>query len=48
VKAAPVDGKADEELTALIATHFGLRKAQVRIRHGSTGRRKRIELAVDR
>lgn len=47
VRAAPVEGKANEELIALIADHFGLRKAQVSIRHGSGGRRKLVELNVD-
>jgi uncharacterized protein (TIGR00251 family) len=45
VKAAPVDGKANDELIALIAAHFGLRKAQVSIRHGGSGRRKVVALA---
>jgi uncharacterized protein YggU (UPF0235/DUF167 family) len=44
VKAAPVDGKANEELIALIAAHFGLRRNQVRIRHGAGGRRKLVTL----
>lgn len=44
VRAAPVDGKANEELIALVAAHFGLRKAQVSIRHGSAGRRKLVQL----
>lgn len=32
VKAPPVDGKANAAVIALIATHFGLRKAQVIIK----------------
>lgn len=44
VRSAPVEGRANEELTALLAEHFGLRKAQVRIKHGSAGRRKLVQL----
>jgi uncharacterized protein YggU (UPF0235/DUF167 family) len=47
VKASPVDGKANEELIALIARHFDCSKAAVSIRRGATSRMKlvRIELA---
>ena len=31
VKAPPVDGKANAAVIALVAAHFGLRKAQVSI-----------------
>ena len=44
VKAPPVDGKANAELIALIAEHFGLRKAQVTIRTGTSGRLKRVQI----
>jgi len=44
VKSAPVDGKANDELRALIARTFGLRKAQVSIRSGATGRAKVVEI----
>jgi uncharacterized protein YggU (UPF0235/DUF167 family) len=44
VKAAPVDGRANAELLALIARHFGLRKAQVAIRSGGSGRAKLVEI----
>ena len=44
VKARPVDGKANKELIALVATHFRLRKAQVSIRSGATARTKLILL----
>jgi len=44
VKAPPVDGKANAALIALIATHFGLRKAQVSIRSGAGSRLKRVQL----
>ena len=44
IKAPPVDGKANEELVRLVARHFGLRKAQVTIRSGASGRMKRVQL----
>ena len=44
VKAPPVDGKANAALIALVAKHFGLRKAQVSIRSGASGRMKLVEL----
>jgi uncharacterized protein len=44
VKAQPVDGKANAALVDLIADHFGVRKAQVRIKSGSAGRSKLVTL----
>jgi len=44
VKAPPVDGKANAAVIALVARHFGLRKAQVTIRSGLSGRLKRVQL----
>jgi uncharacterized protein (TIGR00251 family) len=44
IKSTPVDGKANAELIALVAQHFGLRKAQVSIRSGASGRTKLIEI----
>ena len=44
VRARPVDGKANQELVALIARHFGLRKAQVSIRSGASGRMKLVQI----
>ena len=44
VKAPPVDGKANAALVALLAEHFGLRKAQVSIRSGASGRLKLVQL----
>jgi uncharacterized protein YggU (UPF0235/DUF167 family) len=44
VKAQPVDGKANAALIALIAAHFGLRKAQVTIKSGAAGRMKLVQL----
>jgi uncharacterized protein (TIGR00251 family) len=45
VKAPPVDGKANEALIALVAAYFGVRKAQVSIKSGASGRLKRITIA---
>lgn len=44
LKAPPVDGKANAELIALVATHFGCRKSEVRIRSGASGRMKWVEV----
>ena len=44
VKAPPVDGKANAALIALVARQFGLRKAQVSIRSGASGRMKLVQL----
>jgi uncharacterized protein (TIGR00251 family) len=44
VKAPPVDGKANEELIALIAEHFKCRKASVTIRAGASGRDKLVKV----
>ena len=44
LKSPPVDGKANEELVALIATHFKCRKANVVIKSGASGRIKLIRV----
>lgn len=44
VKAPPVDGKANEALIELIAAHFGVRKAQVTIKSGASGRMKLLQI----
>ena len=44
VKAPPVDGKANAALIELIAKHFGLRKAQVSIKSGASGRMKLVQV----
>ena len=44
VKAPPVDGKANAALIALLAEHFGVRKAQVTIKSGAAGRLKFIQI----
>ena len=40
VKAPPVDGKANAAVIGLIAAHFGVRKAQVTLKSGASGRLK--------
>ena len=44
LKAAPVDGKANEELIALIAKHFDCRKSAVTIKSGASGRIKLVRI----
>jgi hypothetical protein len=44
LKSPPVDGKANAELIALLAKHFGCRKADVVIRSGASGRLKLVKL----
>ena len=44
VKAPPVDGKANAALIALIAGHFGVRKVQVNIKSGASGRQKLVQI----
>ena len=44
VQAPPVDGKANEALIALVAAHFAVRRNQVRIRSGASGRLKTVEI----
>ena len=44
LKSPPVDGKANEELIALVARHFGCRKAQVTIKSGAGARLKLLQV----
>jgi uncharacterized protein len=44
VKAQPVDGKANAAVIALVAAHFGVRKAQVTIKSGASGRLKLVQI----
>ncbi len=44
--APPVDGEANAELIAFLARALGVRKADVRIAHGETGRRKTLRIAA--
>ena len=47
LKSPPVDGKANEELIALVAKHFGRRKSQVSIRSGASGRMMLVQVDDD-
>lgn len=44
LKAAPVDGKANQELITLVARQFGCAKAAVTIKSGASGRLKRVRI----
>lgn len=44
LKSPPVDGKANEELIALVANHFGCRKADVSIKSGASGHTKLVKI----
>lgn len=44
LKSPPVDGKANEELIALVAEHFHCRKAAVQIKAGVSGRMKLVKV----
>jgi uncharacterized protein (TIGR00251 family) len=46
LKSPPVDGKANAELIALVAEHFGCRKADVEIKSGASGRNKIVVIDV--
>ena len=45
VKSPPVDGKANQELVALVAEHFGCSKSDVLIKAGASGRIKLVQVA---
>jgi uncharacterized protein (TIGR00251 family) len=44
VKAPPVDGKANQELIALVARRFGCAKSAVSIKTGASGRTKLVRI----
>ena len=44
ITAPPVDGKANEELVALVAEYFKCRKAAVAIKAGASGRTKLVKV----
>lgn len=44
LKAAPIDGKANEELIALVAWHFQCRKSAVSIKTSASGRMKLVRI----
>lgn len=44
LKSPPVDGKANQELIALIARRFGCAKSRVTIKSGASGRMKLVRI----
>ena len=48
IKSPPVDGKANEELLALVAKHFKCRKSDVSLKSGGTSRIKLIQISENR
>ena len=44
LRSAPVDGKANAELIALIAEQFGCRRSAVSIKGGASGRMKLVKI----
>ena len=44
VTAPPVEGAANQAVLEAIATHFGVRASAVRLRSGSHGRKKLVEI----
>ena len=44
IKSPPVDGKANQELIALVAAHFARGKSQVSVKSGASGRLKLVKI----
>lgn len=44
LNAPPADGQANAALIALVARHFGVRRAQVCIKSGASSRNKRVQI----
>ena len=44
IRSPPVDGKANEELVALVAKEFGCRKSEVSIKSGASSRTKLVRI----
>jgi uncharacterized protein (TIGR00251 family) len=44
LKSPPVDGKANEELIAVVAARYGVPKSRVRIKTGLGARTKTVEI----
>jgi uncharacterized protein len=44
LKSPPIDGKANEELVALVAKHFNCNKSAVSIKSGASGRMKLVRI----
>jgi len=48
LKSPPVNGKANEELVALVAKHFKRPKSDVSIKSGASSKTKLIQIREDR
>jgi uncharacterized protein YggU (UPF0235/DUF167 family) len=46
LKSPPVDGRANEELIGLVAKRFGVRRADVALRRGGSGRLKVLSVTI--
>lgn len=46
VTAPPVDGRANAAVAVLLAEHFGIAKAQIRLKSGATSRTKLFEIVA--
>jgi uncharacterized protein (TIGR00251 family) len=46
IKAAPIDGKANQHLIAFIADEFGVTKSACKLISGESGREKRIAITL--
>jgi uncharacterized protein (TIGR00251 family) len=44
LKSSPIDGKANEELIALVAKHFKRSKSDISIKSGATSRLKLVRI----
>lgn len=44
VQERAIDGAANEAVVALLAKHFGVRRSQVTLESGFTGRHKRVRI----
>ena len=44
IKAPPVDGAANQELTRFLAKHFGVPRSAVQLLSGASGRNKRVAI----
>jgi len=44
LKSPPIEGRANEELIARLAAHYGVPKSRVRVRSGAASRNKLIEI----
>lgn len=48
IKSPPVDGKANEELIALVAKYFHCRKSDISIKSGASSRIKLVQISENR